>query len=361
MVHGATTLAIPGTADAVTPGWLTEALAGAFPGIEVTGARVVDVLHGSAAKLRVAIEATGAEGAPTSVLVKASFTEGLGEDDLARAWLPLMAMVNETEVRFYREDAAILGDRVPRAHAAAARGDASVLVLEDLNGRAGGVRFGRFDEPFSPDEMAGVLDVLARLHAHRWADRRLAEAPLRDTFLEGGMLDGFLSPVNWEQQMARPRGARVPEELRDHALVTGAIRRAWAAKREGPQCLVHGDPHIGNVFFDRDGAGLLDWQLACSGHWAADVVYALVGAMDVEQRRASERDLLRHYLERIAAATGAAPSFEDAFRDYRRFSIWGFAAFLTPGEGVQDEEYNATVGERHALAALDHDALALLG
>lgn len=352
---------IPAGLDRLTPAWLTEALADAFPGTTFTEATPDGVLYGSAAKARVKVSSSPAGGVPGSFVVKGSFTEGLGDDDLAQQWHELMVMMNQTEGRFYTEEAAVMGDRAPSCYYAAADDDSSIIVLEDLESRAGGVRFGVFDEPLGADDMAGVLDVLAILHSSRWDDRRLGGAPLRDSFREGGMLEGFLSQANWDQQMARARGKRVPPELTDHAHTTAAIRRAWDAKRSGPQCLIHGDPHIGNHFFDAGGAGLLDWQLFTSGHWASDVIYAIASAMEIEDRRTHEQDLVRHYLEHVDTLTGgAAPAFEDAWHDCRKFAVWGVAALLTPGEGIQAEEYNATVGERHARAAVDLDSIAML-
>lgn len=351
---------LPRGLDALTPQWLNRSLRGSFPGVTITDAEVTGVLHGSAAKARLAVRHDGAAGVPGSFVVKGSFTEGLGTDELARSWHALMVMLNKAEARFYRDHAALLGDRVPSCFYAAADDESSVLVLEDLDARPGGVRFGRFDQPLDADAMASVLDALATLHAARWADARLSAAPLPDGFLDGGMLDGFLSQVNWEQQMARPRGARVPVELSDHGLVSSAIRQVWAAKRSGPACLVHGDPHIGNLFFDPAGAGLLDWQLSTSGHWAADVVYAVASAMEIEDRRKHEPELLRYYLDRVRALGAQPPPYDEAWLRYRGFALWGFVAFLTPGEGVQAEEYNAVVGERHARAAVDLESLAAL-
>jgi hypothetical protein len=43
----------------------------------------------------------------------------------------------------------------------------------------------------------------------------------------------FLSPENWAEQMSRPRGARVPVELRDRYLVARGVFAALDAKREG--------------------------------------------------------------------------------------------------------------------------------
>lgn len=352
-------MTVPTGLDELTPAWLTQALQGVFPGVVVTDARLQGVLHGSAAKARLAISCVGRDDVPGSFVIKGSFTAGLGDDDLAQAWVPLMALMNETEGRFYAKDASMMGDRVPRCYYAAASGTHSVMILEDLNARTN-IRFGTFDKPLSADEMAGVLGVLADLHAARWNDYSLRTTPLRDSFLEGGMLDGFLSEANWEQQMVRARRSAVPKELEDRTFVTNAIRLAWAAKRRGPQCLIHGDPHTGNHFFDADGAGLLDWQLFTSGHWASDVVYAVASSMEIDERRKHEEDLLRHYLDRITAKSKSAPAWDEAWRDYRKFAIWGVAALLTPGEGVQAEAYNTVVGGRHAQAAVDLESIAVL-
>jgi aminoglycoside phosphotransferase (APT) family kinase protein len=352
--------AVPTSIEDLTPDWLTYALSESFPGVAVTDVLLTDVLHGSAAKARLRVQSTGSPDAPTSLLVKASFTEAAGEDALSQQWAPLMMMLNAAEVRFYREDADAMGDRSPRCWYAAEDESGSVLVLEDLNDRDGAVTFGSFDRPLGGDAMASVLDVLAMLHSARWDDQRLAREPLTDGFLEGGMLDGFLSQVNWEQQMARPRGKVVPAELRDHSLVARAVRTAWAAKRLAPVSLIHGDPHIGNLYFDKQGAGLLDWQLQTSGHWASDVVYAISTAMEIEDRRSYECDLLQHYLGRLRGHGVDAPTFDDAWLWYRKLAIWGFVSFLTPGDGIQSEEYNAVVGERNAVAAVDLESISAL-
>ncbi|UAK39444.1 ecdysteroid 22-kinase family protein [Gordonia bronchialis] len=353
-------VAVPTSIEELDSEWLTQALQAGLPGVRVTEAEIADSTTGSAARVRLRVSAEGHRDAPSSVMVKAAFTDDLGEDDLSRAWIPLMALMHEAESDWYLNRAAILGDRVPGCFFAAVDGHDAVIVLEDL-GLRDGIRYGSFDKTLSRDDMASVLEVLASLHAHRWADPRLATSPLRDSFEVGGMLDGFLSRANWDQQAIRPRFERMPRELNDFDRCTGAIRTAWGLKRQGPQSLIHGDPHVGNHFFDASGAGLLDWQLQTSGHWASDVVYAIASAMEIEDRREYERDLLSYYLDRVNDLThGEAPSFDEAWLDYRRFSVWGVASILTPGEGVQSEEYLTVVSERHAQAAVDHESVSLL-
>ena len=57
------------------------------------------------------------------------------------------------------------------------------------------------------------------------------------------------------------------------------------------QTVMHGDPHVGNTFYERDGRpGFLDWQTTMIGPSTHDVVYFIVGAMTVEDRRAHLQD-----------------------------------------------------------------------
>ena len=69
----------------------------------------------------------------------------------------------------------------------------------------------------------------------------------------------------------------------------------------GPQTVLHGDSHPGNVYF-RDGkAGLLDWQVVKRGHPTRDLVYSLVTGMTTEDRRANQHELLDVYRAALAA------------------------------------------------------------
>src|SRR5215210_3692390 len=201
---GPTMVAVPSRKTDITAEWLTEALTEPFPGIKVTNMTLLDELHGSAAKMRIELTTEGATEPPRTVVVKTAFTEGLGDDELARSWISVMALLNETECTFYRDISAALGTRCPRYYYGSAQGENSFIVMEDLTWRPG-LRFGSFDKPLSPDDMADVLDVLAQVHSLRWDDEKLSREPIRDPTLAGGFLDGFLSATNWEQQMARPR------------------------------------------------------------------------------------------------------------------------------------------------------------
>ncbi|WP_155927544.1 phosphotransferase [Mycolicibacterium sp. CBMA 234] len=345
---------------------MSAVLAPHFPDADVAQVVVTAASYGSACRAMLAIDyharRAGPHQPPRSAVLKMSLSgQVISDAEMPGFWFPTMSALNSAEVRFYRgrQGAAALGDRIPESWYAQEESGITAVLIEDLRQRRD-IRFGSFDKPLDRDAMAQVLEVLARLHAARWADPALAAAPLPDG-LQFGMLDGLLSEENWAAQLSRPRGARVPTELSDHQRIANAFSALNSLKQDNPVCLLHGDPHIGNIFFDNVGAGLFDWQLFSSGHWAYDVVWAMVGAMTIEDRRANERDLLAHYLGALAGCGVEEPDFDSAWKSYRTFAIAGFLNFLTPGDTVQTEEYNAEVGARHATAAVDLDALRLLG
>jgi hypothetical protein len=100
---------------------------------------------------------------------------------------------------------------------------------------------------------------------------------------------------------------------------------------------------------------------------ALDFAYAMMGALTVEDRRAWERDLLTRYLEQLAAAGGDAPSFDQAWLDYRQQVFHGLIFWLyTIGAGkLQPEMQPLKVSEanveRMAHAVIDLDSFDAFG
>lgn len=358
--------ALPHHLDDADSEWLTSVLTWHYPGVVVDDVRFTDVTFGSACRATMEISyRTAGDGPlrpPESALLKMTLSrQVITESSMPAFWLPTMTALNQAEVRFYGggTGAALLGDRVPQCWYAGEDSGVTAILMEDLRRRRE-LKFQSFDRPLEPDSMASILEVLARLHAARWQHPDLVAQPLPDG-LQFGMLDALLGEENWTAQMSRPRGEHVPPLLQDRLRVATAIGAMNDIKQRSPVCLLHGDPHVGNMFFDAGGGGLFDWQLFTSGHWAYDVVWSMVGAMTIEARRANDRDLLAHYLDALSRHGVEAPTFNSAWRSYRTFAIAGFLNFLTPGDTVQTEEYNTEVGKRHATAAVDLDSLKLLG
>ena len=87
-------------------------------------------------------------------------------------------------------------------------------------------------------------------------------------------------------------GDRLPDGFRRARRdLRGALRAtSCALYREGECTLVHGDPHLGNLFVDSvdgDRTGFLDWAVIARAPGIRDVAYVLCNSMPTEVRRAA--------------------------------------------------------------------------
>ena len=96
-----------------------------------------------------------------------------------------------------------------------------------------------------------------------------------------------------------------------------------------PQTLLHGDPHIGNTYLLPSGeVGFLDWQVARRGNWSLDLGYFLQGALTVEDRRRSERELLAEYRDSLRLPPDELPSADEIWLRYRASVAHGLTLWL---------------------------------
>jgi len=353
--HPEDRIELPVALEDISAAWASEALAVRTPGVEVRSLDIGTVLHGSATKVRLLLDynaAGHAAGLPATMFLKGGFEEHSA----------LVAGGYASEVQFYRDVAPQLPVNVPVCYFAGCNKGSgqAIVLLEDLLAR--NISFGRSTDPISPETAAATLEILARLHAHWWEDdARLP--PLR--FTDGakaadGLVQTLLTPQHWEKSLSGPQGAAVPEKLRDRDRMVELVRRLWDLDTKPPHCLLHGDAHLGNMYFDRNGSpGYIDWQTTQRGRWAHEYTYFLVGALTVEDRRAHERQLLAHYLDQLAAHGAPAPSFEEAWLSYLQHTIHGLLWVVCPLEMQPVDIIEANV-TRFAAAVIDHDAPATL-
>lgn len=247
-------------------------------------------------------------GAPATVFCK------LPPRDAARRQVIAATGMGPKEVRFYGELAPKLGLRTPVVHAAEHDPENAdfVLLLEDLQATGCTVSDGTVG--VQPDAAATALEELAELHV-RYEDpaRRAAEAawvqpagPGSDyavQMLRHGIEHHRHRLTDAFVELAELYNARRPD-----------LQALWHA---GGHTVVHGDPHLGNVFDDHGRTGFLDWGIVMVSTPMRDVSYFLTMAMDVEDRRAHQEDLLRHYLAARAALGGAPLTFDEAWTAHR--------------------------------------------
>ena len=356
-VRPTSALNLPLSTDEITAEWLTEALADNFPGVAFTRATRAEVMSGTATKVRIHAlynEAGRKAGLPPTLIVKGGFS----------AHREMMAYIYKLEMRFYGEVASHLDLRLPRCFFAGSDSNSgqSIVILEDLDAR--GASFCRVDRPLSYDQAALHLNGQADMHAKWWDSRAFAPGGILDWIepldplpegAAGFYQRGQLKPEVYARFMALPRGAAVARQFHDRDRMQCAMERLRDIDKKGPQCFLHGDFHLGNLYFDADGsAGVLDWQSMRRGPWAHDFAYFLVSALDMAERRDWEKPLLRHYLARLAHHGVLAPTFDEAWDAYTVQLVYGLYYWLVNPVEFQAELNNCAVAPRFALAALDH-------
>lgn len=341
---------LPLTVEEITPEWLTGALSVSVPGAEVEGAEVDSVIWGTATKAFVEVRyAPGApESAPGRVCVKGGFDATMRQ---------VMSVGYQVEASFYRDLASKLPEGLPTSYFADANPDSGqgVVVMNDLKAE-GGTFFAAGDR-LSLDQVVDGLTTQATWHSATDIDAEWLAPP---TNLRA-VADAVLTPENWARQLGSEPSETVRSALSDRDRYLQGLRRTWELEDAVAGCLTHGDANITNVYLSADGKlHFVDWQFVSKSHWAHDVAFFLICGLSVEDRREHEQDLLREYLKLRSGRGGEAPSWDEAWRDYRIHTLHGLMYALTPNE-MQPAEVRAPLSERFAQALLDHDSYGLLG
>jgi hypothetical protein len=348
---------LPMRVEDITAEWVTGALSAKYPGTVVTSLHTGTIIEGTATKVRVLLNynASGhAYGLPPTMWVKGGF--------IRHAHSYVESFVAET--MFFSEWAPHLPINIPKAFYAATdpEGNQGIVLLEDLCAR--NVTFGYATRPITVRQQAATLDIIACLHAKWWQSPELNG--IRD-FSEKWKSAEYvimrsLEPEYFRRCMNLPRGREVVGGYRDPDRVAAAMRAHWSHTEGVPHCFSHGDPHLGNMYFERDGSpGFLDWQAWVRAPYAHDVAYSIIGNLTIEDRRANERDLWNHYLSGLRRfGVANVPTFEDAWAAYRRHAIHGFMWTTCPIE-MQPEEVSEAEGWRFGAAVADLDTFGALG
>jgi aminoglycoside phosphotransferase (APT) family kinase protein len=350
---------VPSRPDDVTAEWLTAFLAPRNPGVVVEDIQILDSTQGAATRLRVQpTYAAGHDGGlPPVLFLKTALTRRMLVSD------PHMYV---TEVRFYDEIRPNLDCETPAVYAWALDDETSrfAVVIEDLALRS--ATFPSALSGLTADDVAPLMTTQAHLHAVNWGDADLED---RYDWLETSTRGK--SAAWWRTDALGVAAAEVDQPYKQAALELDdcPVERVFAgfaavqeANDSEPRTVVHGDTHIGNCYLLPDGTGgLLDWQLMRVANWANDVAYTIMTALDVDERRKGEQDLVRHYLDVLRSLGVDAPAWDDAWDLYRKQMVWGIAAWLVTPTAMYDEERLDALIRRCVVAADDLDSYRLLG
>ncbi len=351
---------IPLDLDGVDAAWASEALGALGAGVRV---REVERLEGhSGTTTRQQIRLTYA--VPASTLPATLFVK-LTPRPLATRLFGALFQLGRSEVAFYREVRASVPVQTPRVYCArtAARGCRFVLLLEDLAAR--GCRFGGFRRPLGLGEARAVVAALARLHAAFWESPRfrgdLAWLKSRANN-PWAPIERFVCARSNAPALKR-FGDLVPREVREGAHRIHAHRdlleEHWAA---GPLTLLHGDPHVANLYFDGEDVGFLDWQVVQKGQGVRDVAYFVINSLPTGLRREREGELLDHYVETLADCGVEGIDLGELWRCYRSHAmyVWISNSVTAAAGGLQPQAVVRQAIERAGAALEDLEAFELL-
>ncbi len=337
-------LRIPERLDEITPAWLGEALAVRYPATEVTLAHAGQMIHGSGTKVRMLLEYNEAghgHRLPPTMWVKAGYE-------------PHSDMIRNSYVQeksFYRDVGRTGLVNAPYCYYGGTdqQTGLTLLLLEDLLAR--NASFGIATRPLDVETVDRALEMMARYHAVWWGAPELAKlGEFGGSFVTDDIIFALIDSEGWERWVAHARGRDVPAAYHSRDAIRGAYTRLWELERRATPCLLHGDPHLGNMFFEPDGTpGFLDWQRVMQGEWAHDVAYFTISALEPDLCAAHERELLSNYLRRRTEFGAPSMGFEAAFLAYRRQAVHGLVWVINPLT-MQPEEVNSANASRFGMA-----------
>jgi aminoglycoside phosphotransferase (APT) family kinase protein len=355
---------VPCSPAAITPEWLTAAICASTPGAAVTRVAVEAVSAGTQERHRLRIqynEAGQRAGLPGSIFTKSlpSFVTRMiaGFSGHARV-----------EGGFYQHVRPLLAIEAPTCFYSTydRQTFSAIHLLEDLVATKQATFCGHtttVTRAMAEDQ----VDLLATLHGRFYGDTTLGErfrwlADYPRWFTIGAEK---MQTEHYTQKALDAAAALMPARLMQRRLeVWPATMRALAVHESEPATFLHSDVHIGNWYQTGAGRmGLCDWQCPSRGHFSRDLAYALSSALEPQDRRAWERDLVARYLERLAEHGAPRLDFDRAFTWYRQqllhaFAMWTITLRHSPLlPSMQSEAMTLAMMQRIATAIDDLDTL----
>ena len=341
---------VPAAPDDIDPRWLETALAPRYPGVRVASVNVTEVRQVTNTHAFLHVDYEERHDAPADVFCK------MLPLDPARRPVLAASRMGTKEVFFYDTLASHLSLRVPDVYVA--RHDPSdesfVLLMEDLSRSSCRVSDGTWG--ISADSAAGALEDLAALHV-RFEDRRRREAEVPWAPLAVDVPPPGLGLLRYGLDHHRDRLSDAFAETAEIYIEHPAELVSLWANGPGPATVVHGDTHIGNLFDDNGRTGFLDWGVINVTTPLRDAGYFINMAMQIEDRRAHQRDLLRHYLDARVALGGEPIGWDEAWEAHRLHALYCVVAACSiatfPADAPERRQIFANAFLARVEAAID--------
>jgi len=342
---------VPTSPDDLTVAWLGDALR--HHGAEVVAVDVAEVHEVTNTHVRVHATYAGAAAVPEDLFVK------MPPLDPARREAIAQTDMGRRESSFYADLAPSVRLRVPACYATTfdpASGD-FVIVLEDIVAGACTISDGTVG--VAPDSAAVALEELAHLHA------RFDDPAMRDADVP--WVPRARHASKYGERLLALALADHRERLQDDFAELARLYldrgdELQALWHSGPNTVIHGDPHLGNLFDDHGRTGFLDWGIINVSSPMRDVSYFITMAMDIDDRRAHEEQLLRHYLDVHNSIAATPISFDDAWRMHREqaaYTVPACCQIVVFPENITEKRrvFSSAFLARAEAAIADLDAL----
>ncbi|KAK3345704.1 kinase-like domain-containing protein [Neurospora tetraspora] len=330
---------LPAVPSDITPEWLGSKLGHKIKSIENTRA-----IWGTGSKLFYTIayedEMASNHERPKHVCIKGVFDP---EMIAAQPWTVSLA---QREADFFSKVAPGLENMIfPKGWWGGTDDKQGISIMDDLS--KSGCTFPPEVASYPVGKVMNGVEQLAGLHAQYWGQSQ-ADHPWIWNNYDPAMK--FLC-APWDEAVRLPGRPKLPAYLMDGKRFNEALDRYFAERNPRFRTLLHGDTHIGNVYFTADGRiGFLDWSAFHFGSCFHDIVYHMTAMLTVEDRRAHEFEILDHYLDTLHRLGG--PRFDrhndpEVMIEYRR-------SFMT---NAICKERVAMLCERTVAAYDDHKVL----
>lgn len=357
---------IPLSYEAISPRWLTNVLCQHAPGAEVVDIGLDEPDDGNTNRRRIFLHYNKAgldAGLPSAVFCKALH-------NLPNRLVDANCRLIQGEDAFYNEYQQFLDIEMPSCFFGnySRQSYNSILVLEDLTLR--GVEFCTHESGVTRSLAQSQMSLLAQLHGRFWESSELHATELPNFAECVEFVDGW-----FDLKACCTRGFEMAREVippglyKRGAEVWPSTLQAFDLHRTKANTFTHNDTHLRNWYSTADGQmGLSDWQCFAPGHWGRDVAYTIATCLEIDDRRAWERDLLEFYTKELAAAGGPILGFDEAWTAYRQHLFDALAWWtltLAPSSGqselpppdFQPPQAALTFIGRTATAIDDLDAL----
>ena len=361
---------LPITIDEIDAAWLSDALSTYVTGTEVHDFEIVDIRHGFTTLLRIRMDLNdvGRQGGiPDTVMLKGGF------EDFTRGAARAYAVKGYSlEVVSYREIWPVLGLNVPTCYFADMELDVepdqqqTIIIMEDLLQR--GVTFSDGLKPESYEQVDRRLSSLAKAHAKTWDSPELKPGGRWSGVASNGPAmfrdymhhTGYIQPEGWQRFVDLPRGAGSSVHFHDLDWMKRALDHMSTLSDELPNCIVHGDTHLGNLYVEHDGTpGFID-SLPRREPAMVEVMYHITCALDPADRRRWDETLIGNYRDELCRNGVDAPSVDNLMHQFAAFLPYGYVTFLVNESHYQTESFNTAHAARFSAAMIDHDTKGLV-